>query len=73
MKLFEFSVSISYQQFLSYYKGVASSVVVTSNEGVRLQIPASRLSPFLSQTGIHGRFQMIVTAQNKFVRIDRIN
>nr|WP_162047556.1 DUF2835 domain-containing protein [Vibrio taketomensis] len=65
-----FSLNIPYQTFLSHYNGAASNVLVTTETGLRLQLPASRFRPFLSQIGLKGRFRLITDQNNKFVRLE---
>jgi hypothetical protein len=72
-KHFRFSLQLSQQQFLRHYQGSASSVQVFSDSGQRLQFPASRLRPFLTHSGISGRFQMTVDANNRFVEIKKLS
>ncbi|OAN17935.1 hypothetical protein A3K86_03185 [Photobacterium jeanii] len=69
---YTFSVNISYQAFLNHYSGAASTVVVVTDNGIRLQLPASRFRPFLSQLGVKGRFRVDVNAQNKIEQIYQI-
>ncbi|MDO6543953.1 DUF2835 domain-containing protein [Photobacterium sanguinicancri] len=73
MKSYTFSVNISYQSYLHHYSGVASSVVVITDNGLRLQLPASRFRPFLSQLGVKGRFRVNVNQQNKIDGIEQIS
>ncbi|AJR08618.1 DUF2835 domain-containing protein [Photobacterium gaetbulicola] len=72
MKAYTFSMHISYQQFLRHYSGAASNVLVMTDNGLRLQLPASRLRPFLSQLGIRGRFRVTVSESNKLQAIEQI-
>ena len=72
-KLYRFSLQISQEQFLRYYQGSAGAVQVRSECGRRLHFPASRLRPFLTHSGIEGRFQLTVNAENRFVDLQRIN
>ncbi|EJL6441096.1 DUF2835 family protein, partial [Vibrio cholerae] len=46
MNYYFFSLNISYQTFVTHYSGVASHVMVTTEQGLRLQLPATRLRPF---------------------------
>jgi hypothetical protein len=71
-QIFRFSIQISQQQFLRYYQGSANSIQVISECGRRLSFPVSRLRPFLSQTGIQGRFQMTVDTNNRFLDLKKI-
>lgn len=70
MNYYYFSLNISYNTFLSHYGGVASNVVVNTESGLRLQLPASRFRPFLSQLGVKGRFRLITNQSNKFVKLE---
>lgn len=71
-KHFRFSLQISQEQFLRYYQGSAGAVQVYSECGQRLRFPASRLRPFLTHSGIQGRFQLTVTAGNRFVELKKL-
>ncbi|PAR21460.1 DUF2835 domain-containing protein [Vibrio metoecus] len=70
MNYYFFSLNISYQTFVAHYSGVASSVVVITEQGLRLQLPATRLRPFLSQIGVKGRFRLTTDQNNRFVKLE---
>ncbi|MGF1736759.1 DUF2835 domain-containing protein [Photobacterium satsumensis] len=72
MKAYTFSMHITYQQFLQHYSGAASNVLVMTDTGLRLQLPASRLRPFLTQIGIRGRFRVTVSEANKLQALEQI-
>lgn len=72
MRSFTFSVNISYHVFLQHYSGTASSVVVLTDTGLKLQLPAVRLRGFLTHSGISGKFRVLVNRDNKFETIERI-
>ncbi|MEF1186812.1 DUF2835 family protein, partial [Vibrio sinaloensis] len=42
MNYYYFSLNISYQTFLADYNGAASSVLVVTDNGLRLQLPATK-------------------------------
>lgn len=69
---FRFNIRISQQEFLRHYRGTASAVQVISECGRRLRFPASRLRPFLTHTGISGRFLLTVDADNRFLELKKI-
>ena len=69
---YRFSLVVTQQEYLRYYQGAASNVRVISECGCRLQLPASRLRPFLSHTGISGRFQLTVDSENRFLSLQKI-
>ncbi|PSU24628.1 DUF2835 domain-containing protein [Photobacterium phosphoreum] len=72
MRSFTFNVNISYNTFLQHYSGTASSVVVLTDTGLKLQLPAVRLRGFLTHAGIIGKFCVLVNNDNKFETIERI-
>lgn len=72
MNQYYFSLNIPYQHFLVYYSGVASHVVVTTDNGVKIQLPASRFRPFLSYIGLKGRFRLTTDQNNKFIKLESL-
>lgn len=70
---FYFSVQINQQDYLRYYQGTARSVRVMSECGKNLRFPASRLRPFLTHTGISGRFRLTTDTDNRFVEMCKTN
>ncbi|MGR5237790.1 DUF2835 domain-containing protein [Vibrio alfacsensis] len=72
MNQYYFSLNISYQAFLSHYSGAASSVHVMTDNGLRLQLAASKLRPFLSQLGIRGHFRLTTDQNNKFLKLETL-
>ncbi|HIF5674819.1 DUF2835 domain-containing protein [Vibrio parahaemolyticus] len=72
MKHYYFTLNIPYQTFLSHYLGAASSVQVITNNGLRLQLPAAKFRPFLSQLGVRGRFRLTTDQNNKFLKLETL-
>ncbi|MDF2186324.1 DUF2835 domain-containing protein [Grimontia hollisae] len=72
MRVYLFSVDIDYHLFLQHYSGAASTVIVRTDNGLTLQLPASRLRPFLSQLGVKGRFRLMVDENNRFKSLEKI-
>ncbi|RTZ16948.1 DUF2835 family protein [Vibrio aquaticus] len=70
MNSYYFSLNVSYQSFLAHYNGAASNILVVTEQGLRLQLPASRFRPFLSQIGLKGRFRLTTDQNNKFVKLE---
>ncbi|MCL1078486.1 DUF2835 family protein [Parashewanella spongiae] len=63
---FYFSLSITSQEFLRFYKGNADRVEVIDVHGRCLHIHARHFLPFLSESGIRGQFQLTLDNQNNF-------
>lgn len=72
MNLYIFRLDISYHIFLQHYSGSASQVLVYTEQGLKLQIPATRLRPFLTQIGVKGRFRLTTDSQNKFIKLESL-
>ncbi|MCW8333772.1 DUF2835 domain-containing protein [Vibrio paucivorans] len=70
MNQYYFSLNISYQNFVAHYSGAASQVQVITDNGLRLQLPATRFRPFLSQIGVKGRFRLTTDQNNKFLKLE---
>lgn len=67
-----FTLSLSYDQYLKVYQGVAKNVSVVADDGRRVAFPAGRIQPFLTKEGINGYFEMELTPENKFVGIKKL-
>lgn len=72
MKHYYLTLNISYQQYLTHYTGHASSILVYTDQGLKLQLPATRFRPFLTQLGLKGRFRLTTDQNNKFLRLESL-
>ncbi|MGR5175181.1 DUF2835 domain-containing protein [Vibrio parahaemolyticus] len=72
MKHYYFTLNIPYRDYLNYYTGYASSILVFTDQGLKLQLPAAKFRPFVTQLGIKGRFCLITDQNNKFVRLESL-
>jgi len=68
-----FELDISQEQFLHYYKGNVSQVLVTSLDNIKIQFPAQFIQKFVTHNGIKGRFRIIFDENNKLVSLNRVN
>ncbi|GAA58963.1 hypothetical protein P20652_0822 [Pseudoalteromonas sp. BSi20652] len=57
---------------MDYYHGRFSSVQVVEDGGKTVRFSANHLRPFITSLGIRGRFRMLLTLENKFIRIERV-
>lgn len=67
-----FKLSISYDQYLAVYQGMAKTVLAIADDGRRISFPAGNIKPYLTNAGIQGYFEMELTGQNKFVGIKKL-
>ncbi|MEF1311480.1 DUF2835 domain-containing protein [Vibrio mytili] len=73
MNQYYFTLNISYQTFVSHYSGAASTVQVVTHNGLRIQLPATRFRPFLSQLGVRGQFRLTTDQNNKFIKLETLS
>lgn len=66
-------LTINADEFERWYQGSASDVIAYAVDGRKIRFPASILRPFVSRTGIKGRFRIVFDENNRFNRIDRID
>lgn len=67
-----FGINMTSQEYLPYYQGKAQSIIVVSNEGVRVEFPAMHLRNYLTASGIRGQF-CLQTRDNKFLSLRKIS
>jgi len=66
-----FSLTLSSEQYLAYYQGHAKGVSVVTDTEHRIEFPAEHLRPFLTHTGISGKFEITFDEQNRFIDLQR--
>lgn len=72
MQALSFTLAISADDYLRYYRGSASQVVVKTDQGKTLRFPANLLQQYVTREGIHGRFQLEFDQNNKVKRLQKI-
>jgi len=68
-----FSISMNPDTYLHYYRGRAKNIIVTAEDGRRIQFPAKALQPFIKTNGIHGRFRLFFDKNHKFLKLESIS
>jgi hypothetical protein len=68
----KFSLNVSREEALRYYKGTASAVIVTTTNGQKVQFPAQHIRPFIEQSGIQGQFKIQFDQDNKLIGLERV-
>jgi hypothetical protein len=71
MQRFEFSVHLSSDRYLDYYRGAVRQVLARCADGRTVQFPASLLQPFVTENGVHGDFVLTCDDTNKGARLQR--
>ncbi len=67
-----FALSISREDYVRYYRGLARQVLVRSHDGRRIQFPARFLRPFVSHQGIRGEFRLLLDEANRLLDLQRL-
>jgi len=69
---FEFGLDISSLEYLPYYRGEVRNVVARCFDGRTVQFPATLLTPFVTSSGIRGRFVMTCDDSGKGAQLQRL-
>ena len=67
-----FRLDISKAEALRYYQGQARFVIVTAENGQRLQFPAEHIRSFIGSNGLQGYFSIKFDDNNKLIGIKRV-
>ncbi|GEN41317.1 DUF2835 domain-containing protein [Pseudoalteromonas nigrifaciens] len=67
-----FRLNLSYNECMDYYHGRYRSVQVVDDSGKTIRFAANYLRPYISSLGVRGRFRLILTPENKFIRLERV-
>lgn len=73
MKEYYFLLNLTYNQCMDYYDGKYTSVQVTEDGGKTVRFAAHHLRPFISSLGVRGRFRLLLTVENQFIRLERVS
>jgi len=72
MNRHRFQLRISAETYLEYYRGHARAVIVQAEDGRTIQLPADVFRPFVTASGIAGRFELRLDDNNKLIELKRI-
>lgn len=71
MKRFLFNLNLSSREYLHYYRGSISMVLVRCTDGTTVQFPAGLLRPFVTSGGVRGAFVLTCDEQGKGSQLSR--
>lgn len=72
MRSFEFDIALSALKTESLYQGRARYLLVESEQGLKLQLPAINFREYVTDRGINGRFRVSIDAHNKILALQKI-
>ncbi|MDP5135449.1 DUF2835 family protein [Rheinheimera baltica] len=73
MQRYFFNAMLTTDQCYGYYRGEISYVVVTTDNGTRVQLAFRHFQPFVDSNGIRGRFRLTISEQGAFISLEKIN
>lgn len=65
-------ISISPDEWIKLYQGIATDVHTTARDGRSVRFPARILSRFYLRDGIRGSFRIVFDSAGKFSSIERL-
>ncbi len=72
MKQVVISLAITAEEFQRLYQGAARDVVALDDQRRRIRFPANILVPFVTHSGVRGRFRINFGDDNRFHSIEQI-
>jgi hypothetical protein len=67
-----FTLNISSDDYLHYYRGAAAWIRIVADNGQTLKLPAGNFRKFLTHNGIHGRFMIEFDENYKLVNLTKL-
>jgi hypothetical protein len=71
MKQFVFSLNLTTQEYLQYYRGSVDKVVAQCIDGRTVQFPAGLLAPHVTSWGVRGEFVLTCDEDRKGAQLMR--
>lgn len=71
-RIFEFSINLSAEKIQRIYQGQARYILVYTDDGVSLQLPAINFRQHVTDCGIQGRFKVEIDDNNKIIQLGPI-
>jgi hypothetical protein len=71
MRNFEFTMALSEPKTRAIYAGQARYILVETDQGLKLQMPAANFLDFVTAEGIQGRFRVRIDDNNKILTLQR--
>ena len=72
MREFKFSMALPADRTQSIYQGQARYIIVESDQGLKLQLPAVNFRRYVTDDGINGRFAGRIDSDNRIVDLRRL-
>lgn len=66
-----FSLHLTSEQYLRYYRGEARMVQVRAEDGRTVRFPAAALRPFVARDGVRGQFELVLGENDRLLELRR--
>ncbi|MBL4607099.1 MAG: DUF2835 domain-containing protein [Pseudomonadales bacterium] len=73
MKKIVVDLIISRDEYLRWYQGSAKAVATRTVDGRSVRFPVNILQPYVTHSGISGRFAIAFNDEGKFMAIEKIS
>ena len=73
MQEYYFTLRIPYQHCERFYVAGANSVILCADSGQRVQLPSKNLRQWVDRNGLHGRFRLLISDENKVISFEKVN
>ena len=72
MREFEFDMALTARKIQAIYEGQARYILVETDRGLKLQLPAANFYKYVTADGIQGRFSVKIDADNKILEMRKV-
>ncbi|MCS4307943.1 hypothetical protein M2404_002291 [Rheinheimera pacifica] len=73
MRRYFFNASLSAEQCYGYYRGDIKYVIVTTDNGERVQLQFRHFQRYVDMNGLRGRFRLTLAENDSFIALEKIN
>lgn len=71
--VYRFRAKLTPDQVLAYYEGHAKSLLVLTEQRLKLQLDLVHFKPFFNYNGLDGYFELTTTDSGQFLHLKKIN
>lgn len=73
MRRYFFNAMLSAEQCYGYYRGDIRNIIVTADDGQRIQLNFRHFQRFIESSGIKGRFRLTLDQMGGFISLEKIS
>jgi hypothetical protein len=69
---YQITLNITREEWLKLYRGAANTIICRAEDGTRIKIAAVHFIPFVTHSGVAGRFELVIDNDHKLVSLKRM-